>query len=211
MGWLSKLVTKAAPKVLKAVVVGGSKTERDMLKVAIEKPVFQPVFQKFGDSVETGAKIAVAIAAGALTAGVGSAGILGAGGAGVAGSAGIGTTGIGAILSKVIPKSNGEMSLLGNLTKGVFDTVKPALGDLAKSALGGLLSGVLNKNTGVAMPPITMGSGTSTGSSTSTTKTTTSANWYEQNKSWINPLGIGIGILTVVIALVKMIFGRGRR
>ena len=205
MGFLSKLVTKAAPKILKAVVVGGSKTERDMLKTTIEKPIFQPVFQKFGDSVETGAKIAVAIAAGALTAGVGSAGILGAGGAGT-----LGTSGVGAVLAKIAPKSTGEMSLLGNLTKGVFDAVKPALGDFAKSALGGLVSGI-SKNTGVAMPPITMGSGTSTGTTGSTTTPKASANWYEQNKSWINPLGIGIGILTVVIALVKMIFGRGRR
>lgn len=193
MGLLSSIVKKAAPKIVKAVTIGGSKTERDMLKTEITKPVFDPVFQKFGDTVESTAKIGLAIA----TAGLG-ADLL----KGTSGNTGV----VGSVLKNVAPTTK-DMSLLGGLVKGVFNDVKPQLAQLGVSALGKLVTGIGTKQTQIIVPPVTTGSGTSTGSTTPKA----SGNWYEKNKSWVNPLGVGVGIITVVVALVKLIFGRRRR
>lgn len=207
MGILSKLIKKVTPKVLKAVIVGGSKTERAILKSQITNPMFEPIYQKFGDSVEKGAKLAVAIGATALTLGAAAPIAAGAGGAG--GLTGIlkgkdlltassGNTGIaGGVLNQLAPTKNSGMSLLGTLAKGIFNEAKPALADLAKSSLGKLFQGVTNApGSAQASPPSIQPVGKN--------------NFFTDNKKWLVPLGWILGLGAVLWGIIKA-FGRRRR
>lgn len=67
MGWLTKLLSKGAKKVVPKVLIGGSKEDRAAVKAVVNSGVADPVFDKFGKTAATALKIGgVLVTAGAL-------------------------------------------------------------------------------------------------------------------------------------------------
>lgn len=124
---LKKVAATIAPKIIKATTVGGTSQEKELLKKAIDTPVFKPVFEKFGRDFETGTKIAGGIAATAATVGIAGPLLGGAAGAGSL----VKTKGM-SLLSNILPAAK-DIDFGSIIDKG-FDLLKNKIGGSGSSA-----------------------------------------------------------------------------
>ena len=213
MGFLSKIVSKAAKKVVPKILIGGDKADRKSVQAVVNTGVTDPIFQKFGDQVETIAKIGGGIATAAL------------GGAILGGAA------------KASPVSNIIKSTPTSKPVGLLDTITKGINKIdafSKSAIGSQLTGTLGKIvTNLATPSagkpstaaqkVALAAGTVSdvaetisqaavfqgkGVSVSIGEDPNRQTWWDLNKSWALP---AIFAVPGFFMLLFMLFGGRRR
>ena len=127
---LAGVVKKIAPKIVEATITGGTADEKALLKTALQSPVFDPVFEKFGKDFETGAKIASVVA----TAGLGLANL----GDGKSKSDGPFSN---PVLNNLLPSS--KEKTMGGILNEAFDGLKNIFGSSGGQSGGGVSTYVI--------------------------------------------------------------------